>query len=115
LTIRIRLKRVYITNVAAIQLNPLYPTGYISIEDWLFVDELKPVEGFGNFVLQPVFDDQIDNAGFSIVVAHHPIIALFVVNANQIRRIAADPFLLDFPDKVSDFGNISHVSPSFYY
>jgi hypothetical protein len=75
---------------------------------------MKTVKGFGNFVLQPVFDDLTGNAGFSIVVAHHPVIALFVVDANQISGIAADPFLVDFPDKVSDFGNISYVSPSFY-
>ncbi len=76
---------------------------------------MKTAKGFGNFVLQPVFDDQTGNAGFSIVIAHHPIIALFVVNANQIRGIAADPFLVDFSDKVSDFGNISNVSPSIHY
>ena len=75
---------------------------------------MKTAKGFGNFVLQPVFDDQTNNAGFSIVVAHHPVIALFVVDANQISRIAAAPFLVNFPDKVSDFGNISAVSPSFY-
>ena len=75
---------------------------------------MKPVKGFGNFALQPVFDDQTNNAGFSIVAAHHPVIALFVVDTNQISGIAAAPFLVNFPDKVSDFGNISAVRPSFY-
>ena len=75
---------------------------------------MKTVKGFGKFALQPVFDDQTNNAGFSIIVAHHPVIALFVVDANQISGIAAAPFLLNFPDKVSNSGNISAVSPSFY-
>jgi hypothetical protein len=76
---------------------------------------MKTVKGLGNFVLQPVFDDQSGNADFRIVVAHHPVIALFVVDANQIRRVAADPFLVDFSYKVSNFGNISNVSPSIHY